>query len=87
MFCGPLESLECCHIVIGEIKYDFDNCIDAIDLLYKSFFTLNAGSPVMSCHIWAFFQRYIYNMEAEKKTLAVRPITELIVLLDQATNA
>lgn len=81
--CGPLERLQCCHIVWKDLQYDFNNITAAVDVLYKSFFVLQIDFPFASAHIWCFLQKYVYRMEKSRRLIAVRIINELIVELDK----
>ncbi|XP_031777345.1 uncharacterized protein LOC107981981 [Nasonia vitripennis] len=66
VFCGPLSSLQCCHVVIDDIRYHFNNCIDAKDFLFKFCIVLKIDYPVITTHLWAFFQTHVFEIIKER---------------------
>ena len=81
--CGALNKLQCCHVVISDLKYTFDNVVKAVDFLYKSFFVLGIPYSCGCAHVWTFFQRNVYNMDSARKCIAKRQSEELITELDK----
>lgn len=60
--CGLLNDTKCCHVIIDNLIYDFESIVAAVDYLYKLFFVLKLEYPDLSSHIWAFIQKYLYDM-------------------------
>lgn len=84
VFCGSLNALQCCHVIIGENYYHFTTCTEAIDFLFKLFISLKIDYPGMTAHLWAFFQHYVYKLEKERRTVASRLINEFVCQLENA---
>lgn len=50
-------------MLINNIIYKVDSCLNAIDLTFQSFFALNVEYPVTAYNIWIFIQRCLYGIE------------------------
>ena len=83
----PFNSLQCCHVIIGENCYHFTRFIDAIDVLFRLFISLKVEySIIISAHLWAFFQRHVYKLDTERRTVARRVINEFICELENISQ-
>ncbi|KAE8749574.1 hypothetical protein FOCC_FOCC003562 [Frankliniella occidentalis] len=51
------------HLSIDSYIYKVNNCLEAIDACFKSFFALHAKYPTESEQLWLLIQRCVYGIE------------------------
>lgn len=69
--------------VINNTYFKLETPIKAVDLCFKSFFTLNVQYPTESEQVWLFIQHYFYEikLKSDKNILSVKTfINDLIHL-------
>jgi len=52
-------------LVINNTNYKLETPLKAVDTCFKSFFTLNYKYPVEGEHVWAFFQKYFFEINTD----------------------
>ena len=52
------------------ILYTFSKLIDAIDVLFKTFFVLNINYPKMGENMWLLIQKFVYKITLPKEKRA-----------------
>ena len=50
-------------VLCQDIMWKFDSTLDAVDCLFKLFFSLNLEYPVEAVQVFSFLQRFIYEIE------------------------
>ena len=81
VFCGNLDDLTCCHVLYEKECYNFTDCIEAIDFLFKLFLVLKVSYPHMTAHLWAYFQHDVFGMGKVRRTVGSTPIEEFLTEL------
>lgn len=85
IICGKdIGSITKSYLIVGEVKFSFDNFMDAVALCFKLFHVLKLDYPVASCHICSFFQLAIFNLQKAVKKLVAKT---KIALLQSNLNA
>lgn len=50
-------------VIINDTKYKLETPLKAVDICFKSFFTLNYKYPLEGEQIWTFIQKYFYEID------------------------
>lgn len=69
--------------MLKEILYTFSTASDAVDCCFKLFVAIKVEYPFQCAHIWAFYQRFVYQIPFMRKTVGSKVIDELIVELEK----
>ena len=84
MCVGPLAKPTSFYVVVQEdIKYQFDNCLKALDFLFKLFFSVQARYPNHADTLWLFIQKGIYDIHLNEDNCT----SSLNVILGQVRAA
>lgn len=59
---GPLHDTGNTYVVCGEALYKCSTIIEAIDLCFKLFFSLQIDYSFATAHIWSFLHIFIYSL-------------------------
>jgi hypothetical protein len=62
---GDLDNIQHCFVCIESVRYNVDTPLNAVDLCYKIYHTLNAEYPKESEPVWTFLQLYIYETKTK----------------------
>jgi len=53
------------YVIINKYQFKVETPMKAVDLAFKSFFSLNLNYPKESEHLWEFIQKYFYNITTD----------------------
>lgn len=68
---GDVCNIKSIAIAFEDIKYNFLNIIDAIDVLFKIFFVFNLEYPSESNLFYNFLQDFFYEIPLKKKNAKI----------------
>jgi len=51
------------YIVINEVKYEYENCLKALDIIFKIFHVMRIRYPPQSEHIYEAIEIVIFNSQ------------------------
>lgn len=80
---GSLVKVEGFYVIVDDQKYKTESCLEALDLCFKVFFTLDCQYPKPSFRIWQFIQNAGYQIKIAGETL-IKTVRELLGLVEQA---
>lgn len=63
---GEIENPSQYLICVDEFFYEVDSSLQAVDLVFKSFFGLNTRYPSEAEQVWLFLQRAVYGFQTDE---------------------
>lgn len=68
------------YIIINEVKYEYENCLKALDILFKIFHVMRLHYPPQSEHIYEVIEVVIFNSQRKclKRHAYVQDVIENI---------
>lgn len=79
---GSETNIEESYVVINSFHYKCSTCLDALDLNFKIFFSLDCAYPKASATLWKFIQIVAYDIQLLRDVL-IKSIKELLGLSRQ----
>lgn len=80
-----LSSIQKSYVSFNHVLWSVGSPGDAIDTLFKAFFTFNLQYPVDCEHLWLVIQKHVYEIakRGDKKIAAVTTISSILKKLEK----
>lgn len=83
IICGDLKNVQSSFVIVNEKIHKCDSLLKAVDLSFKSYFSLRLDYSVGCPHIWSFFQKCFYEVRGYKQIVAATKILELFLYVNE----
>ncbi|XP_057336729.1 uncharacterized protein LOC130675203 [Microplitis mediator] len=75
---GPIDNIVSYHIFINEVQYDFETSARAIEVAFKTYYSLNAHYPLGAKAPWLFIERAVFKLNAKHEHPVPVSVTSFI---------
>lgn len=55
-------SVNACYVIVNDVHWRASSVLNAIDICFKSYFTLHAEYPPEARHLWMLVQQHLYGI-------------------------
>jgi hypothetical protein len=69
--CNENNSIDEVFVVVDKTKWRFEHLLEAVDVLFKTFFVFDIEYPAECRAIWEFVQVHFYRFNLAKKNSSV----------------
>ena len=66
IFCGPIENITQCYVIINGEKYAFEEPETALDSCFQILVALRSF-PFACDYLWVFFKKLIFSLDCSGK--------------------
>lgn len=73
-----LENIQEAYVVVDDQQYRVPNCLDAVALTFKIFYSLDCAYPKPCLRLWQFFQQAGYDLSLNEPN--IKTVKELLGL-------